>query len=399
MPLSIASTRGYAGALASYGLRRPWLWLWAIVGLAVVLRAGVVVASWEAWYSTDSWHYLRLARDILEGAPTSERSNGYPLLIAALARLLPGGSIPLALVGLNVAASAAVVLLVGLIGRGVAGWGVGLLAALGTALYPNQLNYVRYILTEAPTTLLLVAAVWLLLRRRVATRDAFLAGVLLGLGVLLRSSLLGVGVSVLAVLVLFRRPWRESTGLVAGAALVGLFNVGLIAGGVIAPTQHTGPNMLISIQSTSSEGLVFSTEAFSPEERAAPLATYLRFAVDRPATFLHQRASALWELWGPWPAAGDPDAPRSALIRLLIGIRLALLLLAAGGLVRHHRRLEAWMLAAPLLAITAIHVAFFATPRFTYVVEPFAFVLAAWWVHDFVASRRARATPNALAPH
>jgi hypothetical protein len=190
------------------------------------------------------------------------------------------------------------------------------------------------------------------------------------------------------VLLFFRRSRRAGLGLAAGAVLVALLNVGLLTAGVIAPTRHTGPNLLMAIQSTSSEGIVFSTRGFSAEERAAPLATYVRFAAEHPGTFAHQRASALWELWGPWPAAGDASSPRGAGTRVLIGLRFVLVLLAIGGLVRRYREPDAWLLAAPILAITVVHVVFFATPRFTYVVEPLALVLAAWAIRDTMARRR-----------
>lgn len=367
--------------------RRPSILLLVVVAFAVMVRVGIVVASGGALATTDTGHYLRLAGDILAGTPTSERSNGYPLLIALLSTLLPGASMATALVTLNVVASGAVVALVGRIGRMVDGWNVGLLAALAVAVYPNQLNYVRYLLTEAPATFLLVAAVWLLLRRRAPAASTVGAGVLLGLGVLLRSSLLGVGVFLLVVLVAFRRPWREAARLAVGGVLVVALNAALIATGTIAPSSHTGPNMLMAIQSSSSEGIVYSIEAFSADEKAHPLATYLHFAAEQPATFARQRLSALWELWGPWPSPGDPDDPRSVFVRLLIGLRFVLLLLAAAGFARHVRDERAWLLAAPIFAITAIHVAFFADPRFTYVVEPLATVLAAWFLAD-CASRR-----------
>ncbi len=359
----------------------------AVLALAAVVRVGVVVATEGAWVVTDSGHYFRLAGDILAGTPTAERSNGYPLLIAALARALPHAWLPVALVSLNVAASVATVALVGGIGRRVAGWRVGLLAALGVALFPNQLHYVRYLLTEAPTTLLATAAVWLLLRWGDRVRGAVAAGVLLGLGVLLRSSLLAAFPLVLGALLTFRRGGQTAGGVVAGGLLVFALNAALLAAGTIAPPQHTGPNLLFAITSTHGEGVTLSLDGFAPEEIEHPLGTYLRFAAEHPATFARQRLSALWELWGPWPDAGGPANPRGVPARLLIGLRFLLIALAAGGLARHVRDGRAWLLAAPLLAITAVHTAFFAEPRFTVVVEPFAFVLAAWWLADGAAQR------------
>jgi hypothetical protein len=86
----------------------------------------------------------------------------------------------------------------------------------------------------------------------------------------------------------------------------------------------------------------------------------------------------LYELWGPWPHAGDVGAPRGTLARLVIGLRFPLLVLALAGLCLGRRRIETWMVAAPLIAGTAIHIAFFsASPRFTVPMEPSAIVLGA----------------------
>jgi hypothetical protein len=390
MRVSSALARGRKLFVAARETWSPGTLLVATVALAALLRAGIVIASEGAWFATDSAHYFRLAGDIVAGDPTSERSNGYPLLIALLSHALPGRLLPLGLLSLNVVASVTAVALVGRIGKNVSGWGVGLLAALVVALYPNQLNYVRYLLTEAPAALVLTAAVWLLVRRRRSWGEAVLAGVLVGFGVLLRSSLLAVGGLLLVVLLVARRPWRECAGFATGMVLVAVLNAALIATGTIAPTRHAGPNVLMAIQSSSSEGIVFSAEAFSAEERARPFVTYLRFAAEHPLTFAEQRLSALWELWGPWPSAGDPQNPRSVLARLLIGVRFLLIALAAGGLVRHARDSRAWVIVAPVLAITAVHVAFFATPRFTHVVEPLTAVLAAWFVMDLARHRHRR---------
>ena len=63
--------------------------------------------------------------------------------------------------------------------------------------------------------------------------------------------------------------------------------------------------------------------------------------------------------------------------------------LALGGLWAGRRRLESWMLAAPLIGLTAVHIAFFsASPRFTIPMEPAAIVLAAFAVQCIVKPAR-----------
>jgi len=152
----------------------------------------------------------------------------------------------------------------------------------------------------------------------------------------------------------------------------------LQARGVTAPPSTTDLNLLLAVTSMSTEGIPAAPPGLSPEQVAHPGATYFRFALEHPATFLLQRLASLYELWGPWPHAGDPNVPRSVVVRLVIGLRFPLLVLALAGLWMNRRRLEIWMVAAPLIGLTAVHVAFFSgSPRFTVPMEPAAIILAA----------------------
>jgi ABC-type uncharacterized transport system permease subunit len=77
---------------------------------------------------------------------------------------------------------------------------------------------------------------------------------------------------------------------------------------------------------------------------------------------------------------------------LLIGLRFPLLLLALFGLSARRRQREAWLLALPPAVVTAVHTAFFSTPRFAFAVMPLVVVLAA---SALPAWRRAPATQDA----
>jgi len=341
----------------------------AVTLLAVFIRLWVAFWSGATWNNTDTAAYFNMADAILRGDPYSYFPNGYPLILAGIKLLAPPATVPGIVIGLNVVLSTLTVLLVTDIGRRYLAPGAALFAGGLLAVWPNQLNYVRQLLSEVPATFLLVAGLWLVLKKR-----GFSAGLMLALGCLVRSTLTPVVGLVGLWMVVIRRPPRQIVGFALAVFLIVVANQGLVSTGVIARPSNEGANLLFAIQRTSSEGIVFNTTAFTPAENARPVKTYLAFAVRDPEAFLRQRWAALWELWGPWPRAGEIETPRSNAVRLLIGIRFPLLMLALLVLIRQPAP-NHWLLAIPIFAITAVHVMYYATPRYSYVAEPSAVLL------------------------
>jgi hypothetical protein len=338
-----------------------------ITAVAVIIRA---VAAWRfSWYNTDTLAYFDMATAIADGRPLSYFPNGYPLLIFMVRSLAGEGHAPGVLVGINVLAGSLVVPLVALIGARCFSARAGLIAAALVAAWPNQINYTRQILTEAPATALIVLAVAALLTRR-----DVIAGVLAYGSVLLRTTLLP------AAAVFAFWTWRVNGRSAAARYLLGLALVAggewaLIGAGIVAPPANLGGNFLLATRAADDRGRDFSLAAFDETARANPMRTYLAFAIEQPAAFIALRVRSFWELWGPWPDAGAPANPRSPAARAAIGARFVVLLAAIAGLMRHRTR-HAWLLAIPVVSLTALHVVFFSMPRFTFTVEPFALILA-----------------------
>jgi hypothetical protein len=358
---------GWLARLAEAAEQREGMLLAAVLLLALGLRLWACFGAGLARLTPDSHDYLRMAEAIAAGRPIALFPNGYPLLIAGLGLGVPE------LLALNALASSASVWLTWLLARQLTGRGrPALLAALAAALYPNQLVHVHYVLTEPVTTVCLTGGLVLLCRGRAGA-----GGALLALACTLRSSLLPA-LLLLGALLAWRAAERSAWWRFgAGAAALGAVYAALLGAGVVAPSHNAGANLLLAIGSPSS-ALSYSLDGFDAEQRRHPLATYARFAVAEPGRFALQRASALWELWGPYPT----EAERSLPARLLLGLRLPLLALALAALVVHRRRLEVWLLAAPAAALSAVHVATFATPRFTVVAEPALLALAALSLWD-----------------
>jgi hypothetical protein len=111
---------------------------------------------------------------------------------------------------------------------------------------------------------------------------------------------------------------------------------------------------------------------------------YFESLVTDPGRFMRQRLLALWELWGPWPDPGNWVSPvtgniygRSFWENLALGLRFPFFLTALLFLFRRWRDSEIWMMFMPVLSITAVHVVFYALPRYTFSAEPFVFLLFA----------------------
>lgn len=341
--------------------------LGALTSLAVLLR---VFAAWQfSWYNTDTLAYFDMASAISNGQPMAYLPNGYPLVIVAVRAVVGEAAAPAALVGLNVMLGALAVPLVAFIGARTVSVRAGLAAAALLAIWPNQINYTRQILTEAPATAMLVSAVVALLARREMT-----AGALAYAAVLLRTTLLPA--AGLFAIWTWRVQGRGAAARYAvGLALVLGAEAAFNGAGIIAPPANLGGNFLLATQVPEDGGRDFALTQFTDADRANPLRAYVTFAAEQPVTFVKLRLLSMWEMWGPWPDAGAPANPRSFAARASIGVRFLLFVAALAGLYVLRTR-DAWLLAIPLLSVTALHMVFFSMPRFSFTVEPFAIVLA-----------------------
>ena len=339
-----------------------------ILLVALILRVGVAFFSGLDWYTTDSYTYLKMADAILADSPQSYLPNGYPLLIAATKWLLPERAVPSALIWINVLLSTAVVGLTYRLTRILhPAPAVALLAAAVLALYPHQLVYLHYLLTEVSTEF------WIVLGSVSLCGGRFVsAGAALAVAALFRGSLSPVPAIVLGILWIRSDPGHLGRRFGAGVAVVLAVYGVLLAGGVVGPTRNLAGNLHAAVSQRSTDFVWDDVPEPTPEQIDHPLRAYLTFAVEQPDEFAMQRLSALWETWGPYPQ----DTPRAIWEQLLIGLRFPLLLLAAFGFARHRSRLEYQLLAVPIGVLTAVHFAFFSAARFSYVVMPLVISMA-----------------------
>lgn len=347
--------------------------------LVIIILIALIARIWISFYSglpifnTDTYNYFKMANGILTGTPISYFPNGYPLIVSIMKIMVGDAMLPFSLIVLNIVLSTLVVLMTFFVARKVLNTRLSLLATVVVGLWPSQLNYVRQLLTEVPSTFFLILGIFILTRKSDVL--SILSGLMFFFTGLIRSTFSPFGF--LAVIYLFViGQSRKSLFLFLGILIGLMFSTILYQKEIILPSSNLGPNLLISINNYSTHNINWSLDAFSEKDKAAPLAKYSNFALENPSIFLQQRFSSLWELWGPWPASGDVETPRSTVARLLIGVRFPLLMLVIAAIWMRPKDPFLILFTIPIVLITLVHMAFFSTPRFIYPIEPLLIILA-----------------------
>ncbi len=189
-----------------------------ILLVALALRCALLLASWQApqrFFTPDSRDYNLLAHNLLNdgvftrtGQPDLFRTPGYPAFLAAM-YWLAHNSIPFA-VTVQIALDVFQCALVYVLGRQLCSHKVGLVAAACQAVFPLAIVGAVRVLSEGLFALCLTACLVLLVelyRRGKGWPWALAAGVVLGLGCLIRP--IGLPLAVLLAGALLISRWRN----------------------------------------------------------------------------------------------------------------------------------------------------------------------------------------------
>lgn len=343
-----------------------------IIGFSILTRLLIVFLTHGHWFNTDSYGYIKQAEAIISGHPYGYFPNGYPLIIAFF-KIITGDSLSVyLLLFLNILLSSLSVGIAYLIGRKLFGEISGVIIAIVLMLYPNQLNYVRELMSEVPAEFFLMAGMYAFLRHRY-----FISAVLLMVTCYIRTEFIPV-ICVLGLILFLRDKKTENLYRLIAGTVVFVSVIAIIRyENIVKPPNNLGENLLFAINKNSHEGLEFSTKRYSQEQINHPIKTYLNFAVQHPSRYLSQRFWSLWELWGAWPGDGnDPSMKRGWPAKLVIGSRFLFFLLALYAVYKNRNRWDIYILLTPVFVITAVHFMFYSTPRYEYVVEPLVIILA-----------------------
>ena len=346
----------------------------------------------------------------------------YPYVLGAFYRVW--GRDLLAARLLNVAFSAASCLLVGLLGRRLGGPRVGLVAALGFALYAPELFYVGEIDKTSLSVLLTAAALVLALRPGLGAR--FGTGLVLALGALARANFLAL--APLAALAFALAPDEPRRRALAGA---GVFVLGFVlallpvawrnhhvAGEWVLTTTQAGQNFYTGNNAVNPWGAYgalpfvrgnphfeevdFRTEAEARAGRPLGPGEVSRFWF--AAAFAHMRehpgfaarafVRKLVLFWNDFEISDNQDQylleRHSWVLRLpLLGFGIVAPLALVGALAGLRTRHEIRLLVGFVLVYCATVVAFFMFSRYRIQVVPALLPLAAVGATALVAWVRA----------
>jgi hypothetical protein len=370
----------------------------ALVALgALAIRVVAAIATNDHPVQGDAMTFHQVAQHLAGGegfrrpfspGPTAEHPPAWEVLLAAADRLGANGYLSHRLIGALI--GTVTVVLVGLLGRAVAGARVGLVAAALAAAYPMLWTADVSLMSETLYGALLVGALLAAAARRPA-----LFGILLGLAALTRGEALLL-VPLLAVPLLWRRPRSLAVAVAAFALVLAPWTVrnlvtfdapvlissnasGLWVGANCADTYH-GP--LIGY---------WRFQCYRPERRGEDEAAYfarqrgigLRYARDhagRLPAVLGVRALRLLDAWSlpqsVFINAQEGRAPRP----LPWAIRSAWLIMAlaaAGAAVLVRRRVSLLVLLAPVAMVVLVGLTTYGTTRLRFAAEPSVCVLAA----------------------
>ena len=231
-------------------------WLFAIIGIAAVLRCGTMFIFHPPLISDDR-DYDAIARSIaggegytLDGKPTAYRLPGYPFLLAGTYALFGDSKTPIRV--LQTLFDLVSCLLLFAIGKKLFSEKVGLVAAAVLAFFPIQILYVSHLMTETLFTTILLLIIWTALiesKDSPPTGNDIVLGALIGVSTLIRTSVL------LLPLLIFL--WRWKGGLPFKANLRSLAVVSIAVFCVTSPWLVRNYSEFHRLSLTSNVGVNF----------------------------------------------------------------------------------------------------------------------------------------------
>ena len=369
---------------------RRYLALILVIG--ALARIGIVFFTSLPHMHKDSFSYFAQADTLLKGGYTDYFPNGYPLMIALVKAVFPFAIEPV-LLWIQIAMSVGTIYFVYDIGRRLSGRiGYGLLAAAILAVFPSQINYVRWLTTETPTAFFLLGGFFFYYRKQWVW-----AGLFLGFATVIRSNISPV------FLLLFLWHWWHTRQLPLSLitfTLLPLLAIGSYCWLKTGRFSTAGNNQINILYAVTASGpdIDFQLNKKNPgvNTTGKALKMYVDHAKNQPMEFVRQKLANFWELWGFF--ASSANHSRTIGSRLLLGAgNFFLLTFGLIGWWKQRRNYPISILILPFVVVTVLHTMLFAMPRYTYPVEPFMILLSAWSILPFAEKRRTGITLPALA--
>jgi Dolichyl-phosphate-mannose-protein mannosyltransferase len=344
-----------------------------IVMLGLLIRIIMVFVLHLPHMHKDSYEYYRQAAIMQQGSYLNYFPNGYPFVIL-IAKTLSANHSQAILLWLNVVMSSVTIWWVWDIGKRLFhDTGVALTAAFIMAIFPSLINYVRWIMTETPTTFFLVGAYFFYYRKQF-----WLCGLMFGLAAVIRANIAPVFVLLflLELIALKKVNYRLLVGALVPILIVSCYCYDQT--GKFAIAGNARVNILYAVTASGSH-IDFSMTDEYPEidTKAKAERMYFDHMKKEPGEFMRQRLANAWELWGFY--ASDSDGHRSPLASIMLGV-CNVFLLGAGlfGWWINRKNFMISILILPFLVVTVICVMLITIPRYGYPAEPFLMLTGSW---------------------
>ena len=319
----------------------------------------------------DTYEYFDQANAILSGGYINFFPNGYPFLIALIKSLF-GTNVNSILLTINILLSTSIIYFIYDISKRVFKIALmALIAALAISVFPNQVNYVRWIITEVPATFFLVGSYFFWLRKK-----PVLAGTFLGAATIIRTEVLFVFILIIIISLIVERKLELKFILSGLAPILFVGSYCYLKTGNFSLAGHGKTNVLISVTAAGSD-IDWEIADKHPEVNTSKKAInlYINNIKENPIEYFKRRILNFWELWGFYPSSAGEN--RGVLSRVIMGAEnFFLLVFGLVGWWKSRKKYIVNLLVVPFFVITCLHVALFSMPRYTYLAEPFLIILA-----------------------
>jgi hypothetical protein len=363
--------------------------LWFVLFVGFLLRLYISFFVSLPHIHTDSVGYFQQADTLLAGGYTNYFPNGYPLIIAML-KLLAGSHIVSFVLCLNLFLSTCTIYFIYKIGKLVfQNELIAITAAFILAVFPTQINYVRWFTSEVPFTFCLLGGYMFYYMKK-----NWISGLLFGFATIIRTEILPVIMLIVIVEYIFSR--KANLRLVIGTCIPILFICTYCYSktGMFSMAGHDKINILYAV-TASGNNVDWEYDKKHPEvtTTGGAVKLYMDFLKEHPGQFFKNKLANYWELWGFYPSSSNGN--RGVGSRLMIG--LSNLFLLGFGLFawwKNRKDQNCFILVLPFLIVTLVHVFLTAVPRYTYPVEPFMILLASWSIFYLTNRSEARTLKN-----
>ncbi len=362
------------------------LLLW-IVCIGALIRIYVCFGSTLPHMHRDSWDYFKQADALLAGGYINYFPNGYPAIIAYV-KVFAGANTEMAMLWLHIIMAVATMYFVYKISKLVfKNISLALFTILILAIYPTQINLVRWLTSEIPTTFLLTAAYLSFYKNKY-----WISGILLGAATLVRTEVIFIAALLIVCQLLFSKKinYRLAIAFLIPVILMGMYCK--FKTGKFAIAGHSRVNIMYSITAAGAD-IDWKYIDKHPEITTDKQATdaYISHLKNEPVQFIKERAANLWELWG---IPSSADGTRSNASRWMIAAgNFVLVFFGIAAWWINRKNLFAFVLILPFVIITGLHTMMYSLQRYTFPAEPFMIILAMAILYQWIFVR----TPKRLA--